>query len=110
MRILNIKSSNIRSAEYDEDTNQLTVNFNSGTYTYDGVPVQKIDKMEAATSAGSYLHTEIKPYHKAIQKEKRRDQDKKKEVGNDEQVEIKSASGSVDELLELHQISKRMME
>ena len=50
-----IKSSNIKSAEYDTETKDLVVEFNNGAkYKYDGVPHQVYTKLRLAESQGKF--------------------------------------------------------
>lgn len=56
-----VSSSNIRSIGYDEGSQTLEVEFNSGgVYEYLGVPADEYDALMNAPSAGSYLHARIK--------------------------------------------------
>lgn len=63
-----VKSSNIASASYDEESGELSVKFNSGaTYVYSEVPLSIAIEFESAPSAGKYLDSMIKgiyPYKK----------------------------------------------
>ena len=57
-------SSNIQSAAYDDETQELTCVFaHGGTYVYSGVPASVIDGFANAPSAGQYLHQFIKPLY-----------------------------------------------
>ncbi len=56
-----LKSSNIESYHYDEDTQTLTVRFKSGgQYAYGGVARDHADGLSQAESAGKYFHQHIK--------------------------------------------------
>ena len=63
-----IKSSNIKSTEYDTETKDLVVEFNNGLkYQYNGVPHQVYTKFRLAESQGKFFTTEISkkyPYKK----------------------------------------------
>jgi hypothetical protein len=63
-----IKSSNIKSTEYDTETKDLVVEFNNGAkYKYDGVPHQVYTKLRLAESQGKFFTTDISkkyPYKK----------------------------------------------
>ena len=55
-----IKSSNIKSAEYDTETKDLVVEFNSGAkYKYNNVPHQVYTKFRLAESQGKFFTTDI---------------------------------------------------
>lgn len=55
-------SSNLDTAEYDTDTETLTINFYSGSsYEYYNVPQGVWSGLQAAGSAGSYFHRVVKP-------------------------------------------------
>ena len=55
-----IKSSNIKSSEYDTETKDLVVEFNSGAkYKYDNVPHQVYTKFRLAESQGKFFTTDI---------------------------------------------------
>ena len=63
-----IKSSNIKSTEYDVETKDLVVEFNNGLkYLYTGVPHQLYTKFRLAESQGKFFTSEISkkfPYKK----------------------------------------------
>ena len=63
-----IKSSNIKSTEYDTETKDLVVEFNNGLkYKYDGVPHQVYTKFRVSESQGKFFTTDIAkkyPYKK----------------------------------------------
>lgn len=55
-----IKSSNIKSAEYDTESKKLIVEFNNGfKYEYDEVPHQTYTKFRMAESQGKFFTTDI---------------------------------------------------
>ena len=55
-----IKSSNIKSTEYDTETKDLVVEFNNGLkYKYDNVPHQVYTKFRLAESQGKFFTTDI---------------------------------------------------
>jgi hypothetical protein len=59
--LVEIKSSNIKSALYDTETEELLVTFNNGNiYGYDKVPWEIFTKFRLAESQGAYLNSTIK--------------------------------------------------
>ena len=55
-----IKSSNIKSAEYDTESKDLVVEFNNGAkYNYNNVPHQVYTKFRLAESQGKFFTTDI---------------------------------------------------
>ena len=60
-----VDSSNIESIGYDEDAQELHVQFlSTGLYVYSGVPREVFDGFMNASSKGSFLNREIKAvYH-----------------------------------------------
>ena len=60
-KIINeIKSSNIKSAEYDTESKKLIVEFNNGfKYEYDEVPHQTYTKFRMAESQVKFFTTDI---------------------------------------------------
>ena len=55
-----IKSSNIKSTEYDTESKDLVVEFNNGAkYKYDNVPHQVYTKFRLAESQGKFFISEI---------------------------------------------------
>jgi len=60
-KIINeVKSSNIKRAEYDTETKKLVVEFNNNTkYEYDDVPHQIYVKFRMAESQGKFFTTDI---------------------------------------------------
>lgn len=65
-KILNeIKSSNIKSTEYDTETKNLVVQFNNGMrYEYNEVPHQIYTKFRMAESQGKFFTTDISKTYK----------------------------------------------
>jgi hypothetical protein len=63
-----IKSSNIKSTEYDTETKDLVVEFNNGIkYMYNGVPHQVYTRFRISESQGKFFTTDIAkkyPYKK----------------------------------------------
>jgi hypothetical protein len=58
---VDIKSSNIKSALYDTESELLTVTFNNGTiYGYEKVPWEIFTKFRLSDSQGAYLNSTIK--------------------------------------------------
>jgi len=59
-----VVSSNIINAEYDDETEVLTITFkNGGMYEYSGVPLNVYQEFLEAPSVGSFLHSSIKPFY-----------------------------------------------
>jgi hypothetical protein len=55
-----IKSSNIKSTEYDTESKDLVVEFNNGAkYKYDNVPHQVYTKFRLSESQGKFFTTDI---------------------------------------------------
>jgi hypothetical protein len=55
------KSDAVKDAQYQADSQTLTVKFPSGsTYQYSGVPQAVYDGLQKAESKGQYFNTEIK--------------------------------------------------
>jgi uncharacterized protein (UPF0248 family) len=61
-------SSNIQSAAYDDETQELTIVFNhGGEYTYSAVTTDEVEQFSAAPSAGKFLNQYIKiPLHPVV--------------------------------------------
>jgi hypothetical protein len=63
-----IKSSNLKSTEYDTETKELVVEFNNGfKYKYEGVPHQTYTRLRLSESQGKFFTTDIAkkfPYKK----------------------------------------------
>jgi KTSC domain-containing protein len=56
-----LKSSNLASAEYDAETQSLTITFKSGaTYTYSDVSETIYEGLLSAASPGSYFASNIR--------------------------------------------------
>jgi hypothetical protein len=54
-------SSNLAQADYDPETEELVLTFQSGdTYRYTSVPVSIYSGLTRASSAGSYFHRQIR--------------------------------------------------
>lgn len=54
-------SSNLSSASYDPDTQELTIEFTNGDeYSYSGVPPETYRSLTLASSAGQFFHRAIK--------------------------------------------------
>jgi hypothetical protein len=68
------ESAAIRSAAYDEDTQELTVVLTTGlTYVYRDVEEWRYDELRAAESAGRYYNLRIKdlyPYYEILVRER----------------------------------------
>lgn len=61
MTITNIKSSNIKSIEYNEEIQTLTVEFQSGAkYAYSNVPKNVFARIFSADSIGRYVSENIR--------------------------------------------------
>lgn len=59
------QSSNVAGFCYDDSTQVLTVEFNSGTrYDYYDVPNHVYEGMKTAESIGKYLNSEIKGHYR----------------------------------------------
>ncbi len=57
-------STTIAAAEYDPDTEHLTVHFVSGaSYGYDHVPEETWTRFHEAPSKGTFFGTHIRPHH-----------------------------------------------
>lgn len=55
------RSSNLESAEYDSETEQLTLTFLDGSeYTYDSVPNETYRGLTLAGSPGQFFHRHIR--------------------------------------------------
>lgn len=56
-----VDSSNVQAIGYDNNAQELHVQFNSGaTYVYHGVPPEIYDELMAAASKGSFLNRAVK--------------------------------------------------
>ena len=55
------RSSNLLSADYDQETGSLTIQFQSGDeYTYANVPPETYRGLTLAGSAGQFFHRHIR--------------------------------------------------
>ena len=64
------KSSNILFSNYNADTSQLSVVFNSGKqYQYEGVPLKEFLKFEKDDSQGKYFNKNISKTYPYTKKE-----------------------------------------
>jgi hypothetical protein len=60
----NVVSSNVQSLTYDDDTQELSVLWNSGrTSVYSGVPDGLADEVSRAPSVGVVMNEKIKPFY-----------------------------------------------
>ena len=60
-----INSSNLKSASFNTESENLTVVFNNGSiYEYDKVPWNKFTKFRLAESQGKYFNENIAKTHK----------------------------------------------
>jgi len=56
-----LASSHVQSAEYDDDSNELTIRFQDGSeYVYYHIPRAVYDNLLAMPSPGDYFRTNIK--------------------------------------------------
>ena len=63
--IVEIKSSNIKSANYNTDSEKLTITFNTGSiYEYAKVPWNKFTKFRLSESQGKFFNEQIAKLHK----------------------------------------------
>jgi len=53
-------SGHIRSVEYDDEKQELTITFATGSYRYFDVPKETADGFAESKSAGGYLDVKIK--------------------------------------------------
>lgn len=61
MRLSIAPSSNVKDADYDEQTRSLTVTFRDGrSYRHSGVDKETAMEFESAPSAGSFFNSRIK--------------------------------------------------
>ncbi len=62
--IIEIKSSNLKSAVYNTESEELIVTFNNGSiYIYDKVPWAKFTKFRMAESQGKFFNENISKAH-----------------------------------------------
>ena len=60
---ISLSSSQISSASYDNDTNEMVIVFKSGgTYSYSGVPRSDFDGLKAAISPGNFWNSRKNNY------------------------------------------------
>jgi hypothetical protein len=65
--LVEIKSSNIKSALFDTETENLLVTFNNGSiYEYNKVPWEIFTKFRMSESQGAYLNSTIKKNYQYI--------------------------------------------
>ncbi len=63
--ICEVKSSNIKMADFDTETKKLVVEFNNGLkYEYDEVPLQLFTSFRRAESQGSFFNKNIAKKYK----------------------------------------------
>ena len=61
MQTVDLRSSNLRSASYDDETQELTITFKSGSsYVYSDVSRNIFEGLTAAGSPGRYFADTIK--------------------------------------------------
>lgn len=61
MTITNIKSSNIKTIDYNEEIQTLTIEFQSGSkYAYSNVPKSVFARLFSADSIGRYVSENIR--------------------------------------------------
>lgn len=61
IQTVQLSSSAILSATYDDENEELSLTFsNGGTYDYRGVPKEVFDGLTQASSPGKYFHSQIK--------------------------------------------------
>jgi hypothetical protein len=66
VQLLPVKSSNIKSIGYHENSGTLHVVFHDGTHwTYDHVPPGKYERLMNSPSKGKFFHTEVKGKHQS---------------------------------------------
>lgn len=59
--VAQLSSTALSSAEYDDESGQLSITFTSGqTFTYDNVPMSVFEGLQSARSAGQFYHQRIK--------------------------------------------------
>jgi len=62
-----LKSSHIKSAEYDKESHELSIVFENGKrYRYPGVPEFHYNNLLKAHSVGKYFHARINGTYKGI--------------------------------------------
>lgn len=61
MKLVPVKSSNIKEVGYDDKTHELFIRFNDDKlYKYPGVPEVFFKELVEAKSVGGYFHAKIK--------------------------------------------------
>lgn len=61
---IKVRSTNIKSCEYDAETKTLTVRFHrGGTYQYRGVPAWEIERLMESESSGRYFYRNIRDHY-----------------------------------------------
>ena len=59
-----VYSSNVSTVGYDEESKELIITWAKGKRSiYSGVPAELADQLASASSVGSMLNAEIKPYY-----------------------------------------------
>ena len=65
MIMVEVQSSNIKSAHFNTETEDLTITFNNGSiYEYNKVPWTKFTKFRLAESHGKHFNENIAKVHK----------------------------------------------
>lgn len=62
METIQVKSSNLKSVAYDENTKRLLVTFltSGSTYAYQNVPKETVTSLLSAPSKGSYFSKHVR--------------------------------------------------
>lgn len=69
MIMVEVQSSNMKSAHYNTESEDLTITFNNGSiYEYNKVPWTKFTKFRMAESQGKYFNEHIGKAHKYTKK------------------------------------------
>lgn len=56
-----VKSSNIQGVAYNDDSREMTIQFNNGSeYAYEDVSKEEYESLVNAPSVGQYFHDNIK--------------------------------------------------
>lgn len=67
--IVEVQSSNIKSAQYNTESEDLTITFNNGAiYEYNKVPWSKFTKFRMSESQGKYFNENIGKVHNYTKK------------------------------------------
>ena len=62
--VKDVYSSNVSTVGYDPETLDLTITWTNGKRSiYSGVPAELADQLAVASSVGSMLNAEVKPYY-----------------------------------------------